>query len=41
MTDNVTIAPIETDGRFGGREGLDPADWMIHQPLLAAGYRCG
>jgi arylsulfatase A-like enzyme len=31
----------ENDGRFGGREGLDPLDWMIHRPLLDAGYRCG
>ena len=31
----------ENDGRFGGREGLEPGDWMIHQPLKAAGYRCG
>jgi arylsulfatase A-like enzyme len=30
----------ENDGRFGGRESLDPTDWMIHQPLLEAGYRC-
>ena len=30
----------ENDGRFGGRENLDPTDWMIHQPLLEAGYRC-
>lgn len=22
----------ENDGRFGGRAGLDPADWMIHRP---------
>ena len=31
----------ENDGRFGGRKGLDAHDWMIHQPLLKAGYRCG
>lgn len=31
----------ENDGRFGGREGLDLSDWMIHRPLLEAGYRCG
>ncbi len=31
----------ENDGRFGGRKGLDTDDWMIHQPLLEAGYRCG
>lgn len=31
----------ENDGRFGGREGLDPSDWMVHRPLLEAGYRCG
>ena len=31
----------ENDGRFGGREGLDPADWMLQQALLDAGYRCG
>ena len=31
----------ENDGRFGGRENLDPSDWMIQQPLLDAGYRCG
>ncbi len=28
----------ENEGRFGGRAGLDPADWMIHQPFRAAGY---
>ncbi len=31
----------ENDGRFGGRENLDPTDWMIHRPLLDVGYRCG
>lgn len=31
----------ENDGRFGGREGLDDSDWMIHRPLLESGYRCG
>jgi len=31
----------ENDGRFGGREGLTPDQWMVHQPLSAAGYRCG
>jgi arylsulfatase A-like enzyme len=31
----------ENDGRFGGREGLDPSEWMVHQPLREAGYRCG
>jgi len=31
----------ENDGRFGGREGLDSGDWMIHQPFKEAGYRCG
>jgi len=31
----------ENDGRFGGRAGLAPSDWMIHRPLLEAGYRCG
>jgi len=31
----------ENDGRFGGRAGLDPSDWMIHRSLLEAGYRCG
>lgn len=31
----------ENDGRFGGREGLDVRDWMIHHPLRDAGYRCG
>ena len=30
----------ENDGRFGGRTGLDPSDWMVHQPLLQKGYRC-
>lgn len=31
----------ENDGRFGGREGLTPSEWMVHQPLRDAGYRCG
>jgi arylsulfatase A-like enzyme len=31
----------ENDGRFGGREGLDPSDWMINRSLIEAGYRCG
>lgn len=31
----------ENDGRFGGREGLSPNDWMVHQPFREAGYRCG
>ncbi len=31
----------ENDGRFGGREGLEPGEWMIHHPLRDAGYRCG
>lgn len=31
----------ENDGRFGGREGLDESDWMIHHALQRAGYRCG
>ena len=31
----------ENDGRFGGREGLDSSDWMLHRPLLDHGYRCG
>lgn len=30
----------ENDGRFGGRAGLDPGDWLLHQPLSDAGYRC-
>ncbi|MEM7429895.1 MAG: sulfatase-like hydrolase/transferase, partial [Pseudomonadota bacterium] len=30
----------ENDGRFGGRAGLNPDDWLVHQPLLDAGYRC-
>ena len=30
----------ENDGRFGGRAELHPDDWLVHQPLLAAGYRC-
>ena len=30
----------ENDGRFGGRAGLDPEDWLLHRPLLAAGTRC-
>jgi len=31
----------ENDGRFGGRQGLDCTDWMVHRPLREAGYRCG
>tara|TARA_B100000676_G_scaffold311626_1_gene382203 strand:- start:7367 stop:7540 length:174 start_codon:yes stop_codon:yes gene_type:complete len=31
----------ENDGRFGGREGLNPSDWMVHRPLAESGYRCG
>jgi arylsulfatase A-like enzyme len=31
----------ENDGRFGGRAGLDPGEWMVHHPFLDAGYRCG
>jgi arylsulfatase A-like enzyme len=31
----------ENDGRFGGREGLEPDEWMIHHPLREVGYRCG
>ncbi len=31
----------ENDGRFGGRAGLDPNDWLLHRPLREAGYRCG
>ena len=31
----------ENDGRFGGRPGLDPGDWLMHRPLAEAGYRCG
>ena len=31
----------ENDGRFGGRTGLDPSDWMLHRPLQDQGYRCG
>ena len=30
----------ENDGRFGGRPGLDPSDWMIQAALRSAGYRC-
>ena len=30
----------ENDGRFGGRSGLDPADWMVHRSLQKSGYRC-
>ena len=30
----------ENEGRFGGRSGLDPIQWMIHHPFLEAGYRC-
>ncbi len=31
----------ENDGRFGGRAELDGTDWLVHQPLAEAGYRCG
>ena len=30
----------ENDGRFGGRAGLDPGDWMVHRGFASAGYRC-
>ena len=30
----------ENDGRFGGRKGLNPGDWIINKPLLDVGYRC-
>jgi arylsulfatase A-like enzyme len=30
----------ENDGRFGGRAGLEPGDWLVHRPLSEAGYRC-
>jgi arylsulfatase A-like enzyme len=30
----------ENDGRFGGRPGLDPDDWLLHRPLIEAGHRC-
>ena len=30
----------ENDGRFGGRDGLSPSDWILNKPLLDAGYRC-
>ena len=29
----------ENDGRFGGRAGLDPSDWLVHQEFTTAGYR--
>ena len=29
----------ENDGRFGGRAGLTPSEWMVHRPLAEAGYR--
>lgn len=29
----------ENDGRFGGRTGLEPGDWMVHRPFAEAGYR--
>ena len=29
----------ENDGRFGGRTGLSPEDWMVHHPFAEAGYR--
>lgn len=31
----------ENDGRFGGRAGVDQSDWLMHRPLVEAGYRCG
>lgn len=31
----------ENDGRFGGRDGLDPSDWTIQHALTGVGYRCG
>jgi len=31
----------ENDGRFGGREGLNPDEWMVHHSLRENGYRCG
>ncbi len=33
-----THGVTENDGRFGGRAGLDPTDWMVHQPFKEAGY---
>ncbi len=30
----------ENDGRFGGRAGLDPGDWLVNRSLSDAGYRC-
>ena len=30
----------ENDGRFGGRPGLEPDDWLLHKPLAETGYRC-
>jgi arylsulfatase A-like enzyme len=30
----------ENDGRFGGREGLNPQDWTIRDSLSSAGYQC-
>ena len=33
-------ALTENDGRFGGRESLEPSDWMLQRALLDAGYRC-
>ena len=30
----------ENDGRFGGRDGLEPSDSLMTGPLRAAGYRC-
>jgi len=29
----------ENDGRFGGRQGLTPDDWLLNRPFLDAGYR--
>jgi arylsulfatase A-like enzyme len=31
----------ENDGRFGGRDGLEPDEWMLHHSFHEAGYRCG
>ena len=30
----------ENDGRFGGRAGIDPTDWLLHHALGQQGYRC-
>lgn len=29
----------ENDGRFGGRAGLEPGEWLVSQPFADAGYR--